>query len=294
MPAIPLARSPRDAVRRRLPLALVAVRVAAAMTTRSAFVSVVALCWLWPAVSASAQTPCDPAVPRNDSQASGYQLRGDRCEGIYKRPVASFGIQLVSLTASTGPTNICSAGGSVYMTWPVGAADGGGASVHVMAESLRPLLYYRLDVDRQPNTTSFAWPPSPRCNNDVALTASDVGILARTRMTLGARQIDVLLPVGLSNEPTTPVRPPYQAALMPGRRLREVYVSLWRYGAGATPTPVFSERALGLRPYPAGTRVTIPLSPSELTQPGLYRVRASVEFEAGEVEAPEFFFLHGR
>lgn len=294
MRAIPLARSTRDDSGRRFPPASAGPGRVASTMSRSAIRSVIALGWLLPGVLASAQTPCDPTLPRNDSQASGYQLRGDRCEGIYKRPVASFGIQLVSLTASTSLTNICSAGGPVYMTWPAGAAQEGRAPVHVMAESLRPLLYYRLNVDRQPNTTSFPWPSSPRCNNDVALKAGDIGILARTRLTLGARQVDVLLPVGLSGEPTTPIRPPYQAALMPGRRLREVYVSLWRYGGGSTPTPIFSERALGLRPYPAGTRVTIPLSPNDLTQPGLYRVRASVEFDAGEVEAPEFFFLHGR
>ena len=242
-----------------------------------------------------AQGPCDPALPRNDAQSTGYHPRGDRCEGVYKRPVASFGIQLVSLTAQSGVSSICTAGEPTHMIWPAATPAALGAGpVHVMAESLRPLLYYRLDVDRQAGASAFEWPQDPRCSNDVALTAGDVGILARTHMTLRAKPIEVLLPVGLSRQPTAAVRPPYQAALMPGRRLREVYVSLWLYGSAPNPTPVIVERALSMRPYPAGTRVTIPFSAEDVAQPGVYRARASVEFETGEVEALEFYFLHGR
>ena len=49
-----------------------------------------------------------------------------------------------------------------------------------------------------------------------------------------------------------------------------------------------------MKPYPANTRIVVPLTAADLAQPGLYRARASVEFDAGEVEAVEFYFLNGR
>jgi hypothetical protein len=244
---------------------------------------------------ALAQARCDPALPRNDTQSSGYRPRGERCEGVYKRPVSSFGVQLVSLTAQSALTDLCATGETLHMVWPAPAITvPGSGPIHVQVESLRPLLYYRLDVDRQAGTSSFQWPSDPRCSNDVALGPAELGILARTQGMLGAKPIEVLLPVGLSRQPTATVQPPYQAALMPGRRLREVYVSIWRYGGGTAPTPVVSERPLSMRPYPAGTRVVIPFANADLAQPGLYRVRASVEFDGGEIEAVEFYFLHAR
>lgn len=252
------------------------------------------LCLFSSTDAAWAQAACDPALPRNDAQSSGYRPRGDRCEGIYKRPVASFGVELVSLTAKSELGDLCGPG-AVYMIWPAPMAGLSGAGpIHVQAESLRRQLYYRLDVDRQSSASSFPWPQDPRCSNEVSLGEPDLGILARASAMLGAKPIRVLLPVGLSRQPTTAVRPPYQAVLMPGRRLREVYVSVWRYGNGSTPAPVVSERPLSMKPYPAGTRVTIPLTAAEILQPGLYRVRASVEFDSGETEAVEFYFLHAR
>jgi hypothetical protein len=246
----------------------------------------------WPA-HAAAQARCDPSVPRNEAQSSGYRPRGDRCEGIYKRPVNSFGVQLVSLTAH-GLAELCAPGTPVHMVWPGAAAIPGAGPIRVQAESMRPLLYYRLDVDRQAGASSYQWPAEPRCSSDVGLRVADVGIIARTTAMLAGKPIEVLLPVGLAAQAAAPIRLPYQAMLMPGGRLREVYVSLWRIGAGATPTPVVSERPLSMRPYPAGTRVVIPFTADEITQPGLYRVRASVEFESGALQAVEFHFVHGR
>ncbi len=251
------------------------------------------LCFPTFTTGAAAQTRCDPSVPRNDAQSSGYRPRGDRCEGTYKRPVSSFGVQLVSLTAA-GLTELCAPGAMVHMVWPDVTGVAGAGPIRVQAESMKPLLYYRLDVDRQAGATSYPWPADPRCSSDVGLRVAETGIIARTSATLGGKPIEVLLPVGLAAQAAAPIRPPYQAMLMPGGRLREVYVSLWRFGTGTTPTPVVSERPLSMRPYPAGTRVVIPFTADEVTQPGLYRARASVEFETGALQAVEFYFVHGR
>ena len=109
---------------------------------------------------------------------------------------------------------------------------------------------------------------------------------------LGARTLDVLLPVGLTRTGGAAIRPPYQAVLLPGRRLREVYVSVWRHGNTQTPARIVSDRPLSMRPYPPGERVAVPLAPADFGAAGLYRVRTSVEFDTGEVEALEFYILH--
>ena len=105
--------------------------------------------------------------------------------------------------------------------------------------------------------------------------------------------MDVLLPVGLTRKVGAAIRPPYQAVLLPGRRLREVYVSVWRHGNTETPTRIVSDRPLAMRPYPPGERVAVPLSPADFGGAGVYRVRTSVEFDSGAVEAVEFYVLHG-
>lgn len=265
---------------------------AANRTSGRALVRALAGAWLLALPTLAVGQGCDPALPRNDQQVTGYRPRGDRCEGVYKRQVASFGVQLVSLSSPSDVGDLCVPGQPVHMTWPAvpGAVSAG--PIHLQAESLRQLLYYRLDADRPPGTASYEWPTDPRCSNDVRLTSRDVGLLARAPYLLGARKVDVLLPVGLTRTVGTPLRPPYQAVLLPGRRLREVYVSVWRHGNIEAPTRIVSDRPLSMRPYPPGQRVAVPLSQADFGVAGLYRVRTSVEFDTGEVEALEFYILH--
>ena len=238
---------------------------------------------------ASAQS-CDPALPRNESQPSGYRPRGDRCEGVYNRQVAAAGIQLVSFTAASDIENLCTPGEPVHLVWARRAEAP--APVRVRAESLRQRLYYRLDLERPPDASAFLWAPAPRCNNDVRLGAQELGILARTPHTLGAKPVDLHLPVGLAKDPGARPRPPYRAVLVPGRRLAEMYVTVWRHGSDGGSTRLFAERPLGKSPYPAGIRIAVPLQAEELTQPGVYRVRTSVQYDNGDVEALEFYFFH--
>jgi hypothetical protein len=269
------------------------VRITGRVARAAAWLAVIVICLVASRSEPSAQAPCDPALPRNDAQSTGYRPRGDRCEGVYKRPVASFGVQLVSFTAQSDLNDLCT-GDPVHMIWPSPATRLTGAgSIHILAESLRQQLYYRLDLDRQIGTSGYEWPPDPRCNNEVRLGVQALGILGRTTATVAGKPVDVLLPVRLARQPNAPVRPPFQALLMPGSRLREVYVSLWRYD-GSTPVRVITERPLSMPPYPAGSHVTIPITAAEVPQEGLYRARASVEFAAGEVEAIDFYFLNAR
>ena len=110
--------------------------------------------WMLALPTLSPAQGCDPGLPRNDQQATGYRPRGDRCEGVYKRQVASFGVQLVSLSSLSDIGDLCMPGQPVHMAWPTVAGMASAGPIHLQAESLRQLLYYRLDTDRAPGTAS--------------------------------------------------------------------------------------------------------------------------------------------
>jgi len=239
----------------------------------------------------SAQSACDPALIQRDTRPLSYRARGPRCEGIYRRRVASFGVQLVSFTAASELTDLCSGDRAVRLTVPrVAFTLSGAPSIHIQAESLRPLLYYRLDVDVGSAEPEYEWPWDPRCSAEVRLTAQELGVTARAPVRLGASEVEALVPVRLSLS-AQPVRPPYRALLMPGRRVREVFVSLWHYGGGAAPERRVSERPVNARPYPAETPIAVLFEAGEVPKGGLYRARLNVEFDGGPVEAIDFYFI---
>ena len=241
---------------------------------------------------ARAQSPCDPLVPRNDG-STGYHQRADRCEGIYRREVASFGVQLVSFTAASPLDDICLPGQSIHLTWPAPQGAAEGQPIHVQGESLRRQLYYRLDTNRPSGSTSWEWPIEPRCSNEVRLKVRELGVLARTNGMVGAKAVELLLPVGFATKAGSGAQPPYRAVLVPGRRVTEIYVSLWNYSNPQAPARIIAERALDMKPYPAGVPVVVGLTAREVKDKALYRLLSSVEFESGERETVDLYFLNG-
>jgi hypothetical protein len=240
--------------------------------------------------SPAAAQSCDPALLRNDSRPISYRQRGDRCEGIYSRRVSAFGAQLISFTGQFDIRDLCSGGRPVHMVLPPSATAG--APVRLRGESLRPDLYYRVDIELR-SRGSFEWPFDPRCNNEVRLTAAELALMARRQVVVGPSQVEALVPVSLSFDPSVAAQPPYRALLMPGRRAREVYVSLLRYD-GTSRIRVFAERPLNRRPYAPDTAIPVVLDRNDVATPGLYRADITLQFEGGEVETIGFHFINGR
>jgi len=58
------------------------------------------LCLSGPAGAASF---CDPGLPADTKSPLSYQMRGDRCEGLYAQQVSSVSVEVRSLIASFGP-----------------------------------------------------------------------------------------------------------------------------------------------------------------------------------------------
>jgi hypothetical protein len=245
------------------------------------------------ATSARAQSPCDPLLTRNDG-STGYHQRADRCEGIYRREVASsFGAQLVSFTAASPLDDLCITGQPIHLTWPSAQGASAGQPIHVQVESLRRQLYYRLDTNRPSGSTSWEWPIEPRCSNEVRLKVRELAILARTKGMVGAKAVELLMPVGLATKAGSGAQPPYRAVIVPGGRVTEIYVSLWNYSNPQAPVRIIAERPLDMKPYPAGVPFVVALTTQEVKDKALYRLLSSVEFESGEREAVDVYFLNG-
>lgn len=241
---------------------------------------------------ARGQSPCDPVVPRNDGSI-GYHQRADRCEGVYKREVASFGVQLVSFTAASPLDDICMPGQPIHLTWPTPQGAAASQPIHLQVESLRRQLYYRLDTDRPPGSTSWEWPIEPRCSSEVRLRVRELGVVARTKAMVGAKAVELMMPVGFATRTGSGAQPPYRAVIVPGRRVAEIYVSLWNYSNPQAPARIIAERPLDMKPYPAGVPVVLELTARDVRDKALYRLVSSVEFESGEREAVDLYFLNG-
>ena len=246
--------------------------------------------WMW-SFGAAAEPQCDPNLAQDRSRSAGYQDRADRCEGIYKRDVSSFGIQLVALLGTSSLDDLCTGGQSVFLRWPLPRLPVAGTSIEVQIESLRPRLFYRVDARRPIGAKSFAWPPDPRCHNEARLRAAEVAALVKTAVTRAGKSLDVLLPASLTTDSAASTRPPVRAVLMPGRRVQEVYVTLWNL-AGESPKVKLNERPLHARPYSPGIPIVVTLSPADLQDSGLYRLRLSVEFESGDRETLDHHFVN--
>jgi hypothetical protein len=99
--------------------------------------------------------------------------------------------------------------------------------------------------------------------------------------------------VALSTSADARPAPPYAAILVSARPIEEVHVSLWRY-EGQNPVSIYTERALGKRPYPTNAAISIPVSAADVKTPGLYRLRLSLELAGGSPDPLDYYFFHGR
>lgn len=250
------------------------------------------------------QTLCDPGLDQDSGRPSGYQPRtssgapgpattADHCEGIHAIKVNSLSLQLVGLIAAPTLGDLCLPGQSVHLVWPQpgGAED---RPVRLRLTSLRQDSGYRLDMTPPADSSYVQWPRVPRCNSDVRLRAAELGALVTTSFSQGGDTFDVLLPVGIAEDPRSRPAPPYRVVIVPGRRVAEVFVSLTHYRDDQTAARVFFERPLRRPPYLANGRIAIDLLADDLKLAGLYGLTVSVEFEgaARERAVVQRRFLH--
>jgi hypothetical protein len=253
-------------------------------------VSILATASLSPtALATPVQTPpqtefCDPGLAAPRTHPFGYRARGDRCEGIYVQDVGQSTLTLVSLTRFFEEYDLAS-GEALRVTWTAP----GNAPVQLQARSVKPRLYFRMDTTRPHGATSYVWPSNVLAA--LAISRQDLGVLGWVRDAGRNGTRAVYLPLRIQQRTDAKEAGRYQATLLAGRELSEVYVTLAKTrGDGAPETFLKRGEALGFAYYPAGRRIDIPIS--GLKEPGVYYLEIGATLTGGGVTAAQFLFLH--
>jgi hypothetical protein len=258
-------------VRYSAPSMLMAARVVAT-GGQLALVLLCALGWAaWGVVTGASamQDHCDARL-RPLGGADGYQMRGDRCEGLYADPVSRGEVWLVGIAWSGKEKTAIQPGRPFPLAWQ---APPRSEHVHIRAYSLHRRLFYRMDTVRPSGDEQFAWPSEVL--GRVRLSPTDLGVVSWVQLQLGGQIRDIYLPVavGVTNSPSAAV----ELTLLSDVGLREVYVTIFPVNPdGRSGKAVHRDVPLKRPPYPANVAIAMPLP--TLQDRGIYRVDIGASF----------------
>ncbi len=231
------------------------------------------------------QNPCEPGLNRTGDDLYGYRLRGDRCEGIYIRDVASTTLVVASLTESFENFNPAS-GRNLVMEW----SALGNADVHLRAGALRRKFYYRMDTIRPAGSTSYTWAPNLLATFD--LGRNELGVVAWTSYPVGNTNRNVYVPLRIRQQAAAQSSS-YQLTLVAGAELSEVYLSMAPVSSGGRPGPFIQrDQALGYGYYPAERSINIIIPKPEAR--GIYYLEIGATLRAGGSASTKVWFYHHR
>jgi hypothetical protein len=230
------------------------------------------------------QSPCDPSLNQTSQNPQGYKLRGDRCEGIYIQPVSSSNLLLASFTnyfEDFDPNSL----EKLSVDWSSPAQS----LVRLRAYSLREKLYYQMDSVAALGTTTYVWPGSVL--NSLHLSKQDIGVVGFTELRIGSEDRTLYLPLRISNK-TQKRSQGYQAVIVPGSELKEVFISLAKVDADGQPhTFSFSDRPLHRGYYPAERGILIDIP--DPGPPGIYYLEIGATTKYGGPLTQHIWFYHG-
>lgn len=227
---------------------------------------------------------CDPQLKQTSEDPNGYRARGDRCEGVYIREVASTTLLVASLIESVEDFNI--AGGKpLLVEWTAPE----GAEIHIRAHALRRRLYYRMDTVRPPGGRSYTWPTN--LLSTFNLRRNELGLLAWTSYAVGGTIRDVYVPLRVRQAEGSRSSG-YRLMVLPGAELSEVFISLASVGSNGHVGPfIKQDEPLRYSYYPADRVITIPLP--VLEKSGIYYLEIkALRRSGGSTSAPPLWFYH--
>jgi hypothetical protein len=231
--------------------------------------------------------PCDPELSLLSSGPYGYRLRGDICEGLYVQQVAGSALQLVSLTSyfedfNPEPTQ------NLVIAWKSPTK----AETHVRARATDRRIYFRMDAIRAAPMNDLRWPAG--LLSALGIRRDRLGVLAWTDSENALGTSTLYLPVGLGDKKSFPGSGDYSLALIPGRELGEVYITLSRIDqAGRAGRPIRDAVPLGLNYYPAGQRIDFPIA--NPGSEGIYYLEIGATLKTGgSITLPVYFYHAGR
>jgi hypothetical protein len=230
------------------------------------------------------QSPCDPNLAQLGQNPQGYQLRGDRCEGVYIQPVSGSTTLLVASFTEFFEEFDPSSSDSLSVEWSSPAET----PVHLRAYALREKLYYQMDAIIAAGKTGYLWPAGVL--NALHLSRQDIGVVGYTEYRVGGENRTLYVPLRIRQKnKNTPHG--YQLILLPGSELKEVFISLAQLGTDGQPHSfLVSDRPLGKGYYPAerGILVEIP----RLKTPGVYYLEVGATSRYGGLITQRMWFYH--
>ena len=229
---------------------------------------------------------CDTNLVISTEDPLKYELRGDRCEGRYKREVAGSILHLVSLTESFENYTLDS-NNALRVEWTVPKAQ----KVHLRAFGLRQQLYYRMDTDRPKTDTSYLW--STEIIQPLEISRNELGVVGWAEYSMSGNILDVYLPLRIAQQQTPRSSQTYTVVLWPDHELTEVYISLATVSDDGSPNQFFRDwdgKALEYGYYPAerGIEFTTPSLPA----PGVYYLEIGATLKSGGDVIIEHRFYH--
>lgn len=227
---------------------------------------------------------CDALLDRTPDSPMAYKDRGDRCEGLYIKQVASTTLLIASFTESFEEFDPAS-GKALRIEW---AKVPGNPNLHLRAHGLKRRLYYRMDAAALNGISHYDWPSDILAS--LGVHRSDIGVVGISRSRVGTVEHDIYVPLQIRQATDATRTDTYKLIVVPGVELQELYLSVDALTGDGRVSRVLKEgQPLGYGFYPAERGVEIPVS--GMTGAGLYRVRIGATVRSGGTSTVELWFL---
>lgn len=222
---------------------------------------------------AGAANFCDPGLPADTKSPLSYQMRGDRCEGLFAQQVSSVSVEIRSLVANLGPFDPAK-DKELQLSWapPPGATG----TVRLRVFSFKTGTYYRMDTAVAADKGVYHWPSDVLAS--LGLHSQDLGLIAWMDLPgPGGTPRTVHLPLRVGSGGA---KKGYEASLFPSARLSEVRLTISRLDAqGQTAAVLRKDEELGYGYYPAKTPTVF--STGALGPAGFYRLAINAVPKSG-------------
>lgn len=241
------------------------------------------------AVSSGPQAPpdfCDAELLHVPKSPTSYQVRGDRCEGIYAQQVSTVSVDLRSFVKGFGAFDP-ETQTSLELVWkpPAGVVQ----NARLRAFSLKSRVYFRMDTAQPAAQGSYRWPTGILAGEQ--LSRDDLGILAWIEMPGPAGKArEVYLPLRAG---TPQALEGYDVTLVPSKKLKKIFLSVIQIDEkGNSLKTLFSDKDMGGEfAYYASNEPAV-LSTGKLGPSGYYQLLIKAIAASGDAVTKEIDFYH--
>ena len=239
------------------------------------------------AVAAESAGLCDKQITKPSSDATGYRLRDDRCEGTFRQPTSAAGerqVVLISLTCGAPPAAFA-AKAPVLLAWSTLGPD----AVAVRVETL-PEVSLRYRMDARTVAASFSWPNALLA--ELSIEPKELSVLV-----LGAPKIgDIAIPgtavlASFYDKPDAPCAAGPEARFYTRYTLTDLNVCARGLATSASATSAPADSAMCRKyPGPFTPSTSVPVSLSMLKgRSGLFELSVEARRAGGPAQPPDRF-----